>query len=137
MAQYQKYKTKAVAQMADVPHLTDEQRNTINEKCAVAEQHFMEVRSKLETSPKHEDPPTTLNDIDRKLIALEAEVNAILNAPPPKKEEEKKDDAPAADDAAAAAGEKPAEGEAADVDMKEEGKEAPAEEPAAAATEEK
>lgn len=137
VSQYQKYKTKAVAQMADVPHLTDEQRNTINDKCAVAEQTFMDVRSRLETSPKHEDPPCTLNDIDKKLSVLEAEVNAILNAPPPKAEEEKKEEAPAADDAAAAAGDKPADGEAADVDMKEEGKEAPAEEPEAAATEEK
>ena len=48
VGQYQKFKTKAVAQMAEVAHLTDEQRNNINDKCGVVEQFFMETRAKLE-----------------------------------------------------------------------------------------
>ena len=133
VGQYQKFKTKAVAQMAEVAHLTDEQRNNINDKCGVVEQFFMETRAKLEQLPKHEDPPCTLADLDKKNAALEAEVYAILNAPPPKKEEEKKEEAPAADG-------KPAEGEgeaaaagSADAEMKDEGKDEAAGEPAAEA----
>ena len=112
---YQKFRTKATAQMAEVAHLTDEQRNQINDKCAVLEQHFMELRSQLETKPKHEDIGCTLSQLDNKQMLLEAEVNAILSSKPPapKKEEEKKEEG---------AEEGKAEEPAADAEMKDEGK---------------
>lgn len=79
--------------MSEVPHLTQEQRDQIQAKCDLMQTFLMETRSAIEAKPKHEDPPTTLAEIDRKQGLLEAEVHAILTAPPPKpkKEEEKKD----------------------------------------------
>lgn len=124
---YQKYRTKATAQMAEVAHLTDEQRNQINDKCAVLEQYFMEVRSQMEAKQKYEDIDCTLSQLDNKQMLLEAEVNAILASKPPapkKEEEEKKDEA---------AEEGKADEPAADADMKDEGK---TEGEAAAASEE-
>lgn len=118
---------KATAQMAEVAHLTDEQRNQINDKCAVLEQFFMEVRSQMETKQKYEDIDCTLSQLDNKQMLLEAEVNAILASKPPapKKEEEKKDEA--------AAEEGKADEPAADAEMNDEGK---TEGEAAAASEE-
>ena len=65
----------------------------------------MQLQSELETKPKHEDISSTLSDIEKKQMLIEAEVNSILTAPPPSApnpEEEKKDKADA---------EMPAEGE--------------------------
>ena len=53
----------------------------------------MQLRSELETKPKHEDISSSLADIEKKQMLCEAEVNSILTAPPPaapKPEEEKK-----------------------------------------------
>ena len=54
----------------------------------------MQLQSELENKPKHEDISSTLSDIEKKQMLIEAEVNSILTAPPPsapKPEEEKKD----------------------------------------------
>lgn len=97
--------------MAEVAHLTDEQRNQINEKCAVLEQFYVELRSQMETKPKYEDISCTLSQMENKQMLLEAEVNAILSSKPPapKKEEEKKEEESA-----------PAQEPAADAEMKDE-----------------
>ena len=119
--------------MAGVAHLQEQDRNLINDKIQVLETFFLELRSKLESVPKHEDTPCTLVDLENKQIALESEVNAILSKPPPpppKKEEEKKEEQPAAETEAAAAEQQPAAEETNnDTDMKDEqptGAEAPA-----------
>ena len=79
--------------MADVPHLTDDQRQQIMDKCAIMQQFYMELRSEMERKPKHEDISSSLSDIEKKQMLIEAEVNSILTMPPPappKPEEEKK-----------------------------------------------
>ena len=116
---YHKYETQATARMAEVAHLTDDQRKQIADKCALMQQYYLELKSEMEAKQRHEDLSVTLSDIEKKQILFEAEVNAILNSPPPpppKKEEEKKAEAPAAD-SGADAGQAPAGG---DTEMKEE-----------------
>ncbi len=51
--------------MGEIAHLTDEQRNQIMDKCQVAEQKFMEIRSEMEAKPRHEDLSVTLADIEK------------------------------------------------------------------------
>ena len=105
--------------MAEVAHLTDDQRKQIADKCALMQQYYLELKSEMEAKQRHEDLSVTLADIEKKQILFESEVNAILNSPPPpppKKEEEKKAEAPAAD-SGADAGQAPAGG---DTEMKEE-----------------
>ena len=104
--------------MAEVAHLTDDQRKQIADKCALMQQYYLELKSEMEAKQRHEDLSVTLADIEKKQILFESEVNAILNSPPPpppKKEEEKKAEAPAAD-SGADAGQAPA----GDTEMKEE-----------------
>ena len=102
--------------MATVAHLTEDQRNQIGDKCGVLEALFVDLRSQMESKPKHEDLSCTLKDLDTKQMLLESEVNAILSSPPPapKKEEEKKEE-PAAE-GQATEGDKPA----ADAEMQDE-----------------
>ena len=47
------------------------------------------LRAELSSRPKHQDPSTSLDEIDKKLRILKAECDPILNAPKPepKKEE--------------------------------------------------
>ena len=103
ISQFNKYKEQAHVAMAGVAHLTDENRQLINDKIAVLEQFLLELRSTVESLPRHEDAPTNLAEIERKQIALESEVTRILSIPPPapKKEEEKKEEEPAAEQPAA------------------------------------
>jgi len=93
--------------MAEVAHLTEEQRQSISDKCGVMQAYLMGLRSEMETKPKHEDLSSSLSDIEKKQNILEAEITAILNTKPPapKKEEEKKDES-------AGAAQQNAEGEA-------------------------
>lgn len=124
---YQKFEVSATAQMADIAHLTDDQRKAIGDKCAVAQQMYLELKSEMETKPRHEDLSSTLSDIEKKQMLLESEVNAILASPPPpppKKEEEKKEEAPKADQQPEAAPAQDAAQEpaaAGDAEMQEEG----------------
>lgn len=127
--EFEKYKQQAYVQMAGVAHLQEADRNLINDKIQVLETFFLELRSTLESLPKHQDTPCTLVDLENKQIALESEVNAILSKPPPpppKKEEEKKEEQP---EAAAPEQQPAAEETNNDTDMKDEqtnGAEAPA-----------
>ena len=113
--------------MADIAHLTDDQRKAIGDKCAIAQQMYLELKSEMETKPRHEDLSSTLSDIEKKQMLLESEVNAILASPPPpppKKEEEKKEEAPKADQQPEAAPSQDAAQEpaaAGDAEMQEEG----------------
>ena len=71
----------------------------------------------MESTPKHQDIPHTLSEIENKLESLKTEVYKILDAPPPKpkeekKEEEKKEEEPAK--------EEPAADQKADEEMKDE-----------------
>jgi len=113
--------------MALILHLTDENRQLMNDKIAVLEAFFLELRSTMESLLRHEDAPCSAVELERKQMALESEVEAIMNipAPAPKKEEEKKEEAPADGDAPEGE-EKPAT----DVDMKDE---QPSEQPEAPA----
>lgn len=79
--------------MADIAHLTDEQRKQVGDKCAIMQQFYLELKSELESKQKYEDISVSLADIEKKQMLFESEVNAILSSPPPpppKKEEEKK-----------------------------------------------
>ena len=94
---FNKYKTKANNFMEATPHLTDGNRQLINDKVQVVETFYLELRSTLESLPRHEEPTTTLAGLERKQMALESEINGILAipAPVPEKEEEKKAEEPA------------------------------------------
>ena len=79
--------------MAEIAHLTDDQRKSIADKCALMQQYYLELKSEMETKQRHEDLSASLSDIEKKQILFESEINAILASPPPpppKKEEEKK-----------------------------------------------
>lgn len=80
--------------MATVEHLTDEQRNEVSQKVQEFESWLLEIRSVLETKPKHEDLPYTLADVENKLNTTETQCYKIINSSPPapKKEEEKKEE---------------------------------------------
>ena len=73
----------ATAQMADIAHLTEDQRKNIGDKCAVMQQFYLELKSEMETKQRHEDLSSKLADIEKKQMLLENEVNAILKSPPP------------------------------------------------------
>ena len=107
--------------MAEIAHLTDDQRKSVADKCALMQQYYLELRSEMEAKQRHEDLSASLSDIEKKQILFESEVNAILNSPPPpppKKEEEKKAEAPAAD--ANAASQDAGQAPAGDTEMKDE-----------------
>lgn len=99
---FSKYKLQATESMANIKHLTDENRSLIMDKCQVMETMLMDLRQKMETQPKYVDLPMTLDDLERRQIALENEVSAILATPAPapkKPEEEKKNEETAPNDA--------------------------------------
>lgn len=52
--------------MAEIAHLTDEQRQSITDKCALMQQYYMEIQSEMDTKPKHEDITQTLVMIENK-----------------------------------------------------------------------
>lgn len=110
---FQKAERGFQERMGEVAHLTEEQRTSIVEKCALMQQYYMDLQSQIENKPKHDDLTATLADVENKQMLFEAEVNSILSTPPPapKKEEEKKAEEPAAAD-----GEKTG-----DAEMKDEG----------------
>ena len=111
---YQKSESQFTVRMGEIPHLTQENRQAIEEKCALMQQFYMELQQEMETNPRHIDPSCTLSQIEKKQMLFEAEVTAILNKPPPapkKEEEEKKDNA----------GDGKAKSAADDADMNDEG----------------
>lgn len=111
---YQKSESQFNVRMGEIPHLTQENRQAIEEKCALMQQFYMELQQEMETKPRHIDPSCTLSQIEKKQMLFEAEVTAILNKPPPapkKEEEEKKDNA----------GDGKAKSAADDADMNDEG----------------
>ena len=119
---FQKSERGFQERMAEIAHLTDEQRNQIVEKCALMQQFYMELQQELETKPRHEDLSVSLADVENKQMLFEAEVNSILSTPPPapKKEEEKKEgEAEQAENADGAAADQQQPG--ADAEMKDEG----------------
>lgn len=69
--------------MAEIEHLTDVHRTSIEDKCQTLEVLFMETRSEMEAKPKHEDIKTTLSQLEYRQHVLESEVNAILATPAP------------------------------------------------------
>lgn len=84
----------------ELAHITEEQRKVIADKIAVVSEFMNGVQAELAKNPKHDDPATSVADVDAKLRILNAEVYPILNTPAPKAEEpkpeeEKKDDAKA------------------------------------------
>lgn len=52
--------------MALILHLTDENRQLINDKIAVLEAFFLELRSTMESLLRHEDGPCSLVELERK-----------------------------------------------------------------------
>jgi len=91
------------------------------DKVGVLDAWFAEINGALEQA-KDKDLPYTLDQVKRRIEALQAEVEAVLSAPPPKPKEEKKE---APKDAAPAEGKKeaasPADGAKGDAEMKDEG----------------
>ena len=85
--------------METINHLTIDNKNLILDKCQEMETLLSELKSQMESQPKHVDSKVTLEELERRQIALEGEVNAILSAPAPApKKEEKKDEAEAPND---------------------------------------
>jgi heat shock protein 4 len=75
-------------------HLTEEQRKQVNDKVQVVSQFMAALQTEINSKPKHQDPSTTLDEIDKKLRILKAECDPILNTPKPAPKEEKKEEAP-------------------------------------------
>ena len=46
---YKKFEVTATALMADIAHLTDEQRKQVGDKCAIMQQFYLELKSELES----------------------------------------------------------------------------------------
>merc|ERR1712151_300056 len=83
----------AEAQAGGPTKLTEEQQKQIIDKVAVVDAWFAEIDTALQ-QPKGKDVPFTLGQVEGKIEALKAEVEAILTAPPPKPKEEKKEEPP-------------------------------------------
>jgi len=73
--------------------LTEDQQKQIIDKVGVVDAWFKEIETALQ-QPKDQDVPFTLSQVEGRIEALKAEVEAILTAPPPKPKEEKKEEAP-------------------------------------------
>jgi len=67
--------------------LTPEQRQTVADKLEIARKFMSELQQDVQTRPKHQDPKTSIEEIDRKLRGLKAEVDPIFATPKPKAEE--------------------------------------------------
>lgn len=52
------------------------------------------LRQEIDTKPKHEDPSTTIADVDKKIDLLTAECKAIFSTPVPKVEAPKEEEKP-------------------------------------------
>ena len=92
--------------MGGTAHLTDDQRKSIGDKCAIMQQFYMELQSEMDTKPRHEDISKTLSQIENKQMLIESEVNSILSTPVPAPVKIDLENRGAAEDAA------PGEGEA-------------------------
>ena len=90
-------------------HLTEEQRKQVNDKVKLVSDFMAALQAEISSKPKHQDPSTTLDEVDKKLRVLKAECDPILNTPKPAPKEDKKEEAPKE--------EKPAEAEKADDPM--------------------
>ena len=108
--------------------MTEDQQKQIVDKVAVVDAWFKEIDTALQ-QPKEQDVPYTLGQVEGRIEALKAEVEAILTAPPPKPKEEKKEEAPkdgAAEEKKEGEGADPAAAEsqpgAGDAEMKDEAK---------------
>merc|ERR1712183_1030473 len=83
----------AEAQAGGPTKLTEDQQKQIIDKVGVVDAWFKEIETALQ-QPKDQDVPFTLSQVEGRIEALKAEVEAILTAPPPKPKEEKKEEAP-------------------------------------------
>lgn len=78
--------------LGNTDHLTDEQRKQVTDKSQVQLSYIEKVKAEVAQNQKHIDPSTNLDELERNLNILKAEVWPILNTPPPKKEEPKKEE---------------------------------------------
>lgn len=58
------------AQLAEIAHLTDEQRNSVIGKVQVARDYMNKVKSEIDAKPKTADPTTTIAEVDNKINML-------------------------------------------------------------------
>lgn len=77
-------------QLAEIAHLTDEQRNSVIGKIQVARDYMNTLKSEIDAKPKTADPTTTIAEVDNKINMLQAEAKAIFATPVPKPPAEEK-----------------------------------------------
>ena len=115
--------TRSDVSVASIDYLTDDQKIIVKGKLGLGHEMMNALKKEVDTKPKHEDPSTTIEAVDKKIDLLAAELKAIFSTPPPKVEvpEEEKKEEPAAETDQAKADEqeqpKPSESPAADQDM--------------------
>lgn len=90
------------SQLDAIEHLTDEQRKIVIDKVQLGSDMMAALRKEIDTKPKHEDPTTTLAEVDKKIDILVAETKAIFSTPPPKVEAPKPDETKAEEEMPAA-----------------------------------
>ena len=71
-------------------HLTEEQRNTVNDKLAIVAEFMGNLQAELNKIAKHQDCSVSVADVDSKLRILKAEIDPIFATPVPKPAEEPK-----------------------------------------------
>jgi hypothetical protein len=81
--------------LGSIDHLTADQTKTVTDKAQTAQAYIEKVKAEVANNAKHIDPSSNLDEIERNLNILKAEVWPILNTPVPKKEEPKKEEAKA------------------------------------------
>lgn len=106
-----------------MPHLTDEQRQSVVNQLEAEQSFYAELDSDMNSKPKHLDLSVTLKDLENRQFKLEQDVTAILNTPPPKEEkkEEKKEDEANKEETDAAKDSETAPAQTDNVEMKDEG----------------
>lgn len=92
--------TRSDVSVASIDYLTDDQKTIVKGKLGLGHEMINALKKEIETKPKHEDPSTTIEAVDKKIDLLAAELKAIFSTPPPKvevPEEEEKKEEPAAE----------------------------------------
>lgn len=89
-------------QLAEIAHLTDEQRTSVTGKVQYARDYVNGLKAEINARPKTADPTTTIAEVDNKMNILQAEAKAIFATPVPKPvvEEKPAETEPKAEEAA-------------------------------------
>jgi hypothetical protein len=87
-SQFEKVAETVNQKLGSIEHLTDSQKETINEKLRTTETLIAGVKADRASKQLHQDPAYTLDQIINAIEKCKRETEAIFNLPPPKSKPE-------------------------------------------------